>query len=106
MYWSWTSGYINLYSVRNIYIRSANLGTSSTLSLRGDRDIIKKVPVSAGANEVVFNSIMVAQGYLDCSRQTLSRLEFALEDVEGNTIDLNGSDWSFSFIFAKFDSEF
>ena len=104
--YKWTSGFVNLYTIRNIYLRSANLGTYSTLTLRGERDVIKKIPVSAGANEVVFNSIMVAQDYLDCSRQTLSRLEFSLEDVEGNTIDLNGVDWSFSLIFAKFDSEF
>ena len=104
--WKWTSGYVNLHTVRNLYISSSNLGTYSTLTLRGDRDIIKKVPVSAGANEVIFNSIMVAQDYLDCSRQTLHRMEFKLEDVDGNTVDLNGLDWSFSIIFAKFDSEF
>ena len=101
----WTSGYVNLFSVRNIYIRSSNLGTYSTMSLRGDRDIIKKVPVNAGPNEVIFNSVMVAQDYLDCSRQTLSRMYFKLEDVDGNLLDLNGFDWSFSLIFAKFDSE-
>ena len=101
----WTSGYVNLHSLRNIYIRSSNLGTYSTMSLRGDRDIIKKVPVNAGPNEVIFNNVMVAQDYLDCSRQTISRMYFKLEDVDGNVLDLNYADWSFSLIFAKFDTE-
>ena len=79
---SWTSGYVNFHSIRNIYMRSSNLGTYSTMSLRGDRDIVKKIPVSANANEVIFNTVMVAQDYLDCSRHTLSRLRFKLEDVD------------------------
>ena len=75
------------------------------MSLSGARDIIKKVPVNANYNEIIFNNVMVAQDYLDCSRQTLSRLSFSLQDVFGNTIDLRGNHWSFSIIFAKFDTE-
>ena len=102
---TWTSGYVNFHTIRNIYMRWSSLGTYSTTSLRGDRDIIKKIPVSANANEVVFNNVMVAQGYLDCNRLTLSRLRFKLEDVDGNLVGLNRADWSFSIIFAKFDTE-
>ena len=98
-------GPIDFNQVRNVYIHSPNLGTYSTLSLRGARDIVKKVPVNANANEIIFNNVMVAQDYLDCSRQTLSRLAFRLEDVYGNIINLHGNHWSFSIIFAKFDSE-
>ena len=96
---------IDLHSVRNVYIHSPNLTTYSTMSLSGARDIIKKVPVNANYNEMIFNNVMVAQDYLDCSRQTLSRLSFSLQDVFGNTMDLRGNHWSFSIIFAKFDTE-
>ena len=102
---NWTTGYINFQSIRNVYIRSPNLGSFSTMSLRGDRDIIKKVPVTANANEVIFNNTMISADYLECSRQTLSRLEFKLEDVNGNVIDLNGAHWSCSLIFSKYDTE-
>ena len=98
-------GPIDLHQVRNLYIHSPNLATYTTLSLSGARDIIKKVPVNAKYNELIFNNVMVAQDYLDCSRQTLSRLSFRLEDVFGNPIDLHGNRWSFSLIFAKFDTE-
>ena len=101
----WLSGYINFQSIRNVYIRSPNLGSFGTMSLRGDRDIIKKVSVSANANEIIFNNVMVGADYLECSRQTLSRLEFKLEDVNGNVIDLNGAHVSFSLIFSKYDTE-
>ena len=38
----YTSGYVNLNPVRNIYITSANLGTVDTINLTGNRSIIKK----------------------------------------------------------------
>ena len=58
-----TIGPIDLHQVRNVYIHSPNLATYSTLSLSGARDIIKKVPVNANYNELIFNNIMVAQDY-------------------------------------------
>ena len=102
---NWTTGYLNFQSIRNVYIRSPNLGSFGTMSLRGDRDVIKKVSVSANANEIIFNNVMVGADCLECSRQTLSRLEFKLEDVNGNVIDLNGAHVSFSLIFSKYDTE-
>ena len=99
------SGLVDFHPIRNLYIHSPNLGSYSTLSLRGVRDIIKKVPINANYNELVFNNTMVSQDYLDCSRQTLSRLAFGLEDVYGNVVNLRGSHWRFSIIFAKFENE-
>ena len=99
------SNYIDLFPIRNLYIVSHNLGNYNTLSVSGERGIIKKVPVTANYNEMVFNQVVLGSDYLDCSRQTLSRLEFQLKDVFGNTIDLNGNHWSFSVVFSHFPVE-
>lgn len=99
------SGYVDLFPIRNLYITSPNLGNYNTLSVSGERGIIKKVPVSANYNEMIFDQVVLGSDYLDCSRQTLSRLEFQLKDVFGNLVDLNGNHWSFSIVFSHLDAE-
>ena len=42
---------------------------------------------------------------LSCSRMTLRRLEFQLTDGEGNQLDLQGQDVSFSLIFSLHQKE-
>ena len=93
--------YIDLQPIRNIYISSPNIGNFNTIGPRGQSSIIKKVPVTANFNEVIFDSTLVGNDYLDCSRQTLRTLEFRLTDVSGNEIPLHGSNWSCSLIFDQ-----
>jgi len=95
------SGYINVFPIRNIYIVASGIGNFNTMSLSGERAIVKKVPVTAGYGEMIFNDAVVGMDYLDCSRQTLSRLGFRLTNVFGETIDLHGHHWSFSLVFSK-----
>ena len=45
---SWSSGFLNLNWINNIYITSPNLGSFDTVFAgRGDNNIIKKTPISA-----------------------------------------------------------
>ena len=71
------------------------------MSTKGDRGIIKKVPVRANYNEMIYDDAVLGIDYIDVSRQTLSRLEFQLKDSFGNIIDLHGNHWSCSLVFAK-----
>lgn len=95
------SGYLNLYHVRNVYILCHGLGNFNTMSLSGERAVVKKVPVTAGYGEMIFNESVIGMDYLDCSRQTLSRLGFRLANIYGETINLHGHHWSFSIVFSK-----
>ena len=99
------SGYIDLFPIRNLYITSNNLGNFNTMSVSGESGIVKKVPVTSGYNEMIFDQVVLGSDYLDCSRQTLKRLEFKLKDVFGNIIDLNGNHWSCSIVFSKMQQE-
>ena len=98
---SWTSGYVDLNPIRNLYIVSSGLGSFNTMSVSGERSIVKKVPVNAGYGEMVFDQSLVGIDYLDCSRQTLSRLNFQLKDVFGNVVGLHGQHWSFTIVFSR-----
>ena len=97
----YVSGYIDLVPIRNVYIVAHGLGNFNTMSISGERAIVKKVPVTAGYGEIVHDQTVVGIDYLDCSRQTLSRLSFQLKDVFGNVIGLNGQHWSFSIVFSR-----
>ena len=91
----YVSPYVNLNPIRNLYITSGNFGGYNTMSISGERGIVKKVPVRANFNEMIYDDAVLGIDYLDCSRQSLSRLEFQLKDVYGNYINLHGNHWSF-----------
>jgi hypothetical protein len=95
------SGYINLIPIRNIYMTSSNLGSYNSLNISGGRSVIKKIPVTANFNEMLYYQTVFGADYIDVSRQTLSRLKFGLEDIYGHTIDLNNNHWSFSLVFSR-----
>ncbi len=95
------SGYIDMYPLRNIYMSCSGLGNFNTMSISGDRNIIKKIPVTTGHGDVIFDQTVTGMDYLDCSHQTLSRISFQLKDVYGSIIDLHGNHISFSIVFSR-----
>ena len=54
---------------------------------------------------MIYDDAVLGIDYLNCSRQSLSRLESQLRDVYGNIINLHGNHWSFSIIFTKMKEE-
>jgi len=95
------SGYIDMYPLRNIYMTASGLGNFNTMSVAGDRNIVKKIPVTSEHGSVIFDQTVTGMDYLDCSRQTLSRLSFVLRDVFGTVIDINENHISFSIVFSR-----
>jgi hypothetical protein len=98
------SGYIDMYPLRNIYITSTGLGNFNTICVSGENRIVKKVPVNAGHGDIIFDQTVTGIDYLDCSRQTLSRVGFQLRDIFGKVINLNGNHVSFSIVFSRVES--
>jgi hypothetical protein len=97
----YVSGYVDMIPIRNLYLTCSGLGNFNTLSVNGERSIVKKIPVNAGYGEMVFDQSIVGIDYLDCSRQTLSRIGFQLKDMFGRVIDLHGNHFSFSIVFSR-----
>ena len=99
-YSMYTSNFLSLGLVRNIYISSPNLGSFTTLGARGESNILKKVPVTSSFGSMIIDSFTSNHDFLDCSDQCLSTIEFNIRDVQGNIIPLHGSNVSFSIVFA------
>ena len=93
------SSSLDLQPIRNIYISSPNIGNFSTLGPNGQSNIIKKVPVTANYNSMIFDGMSSSNDFLDCSKQTLRNLEFTIDNVHGQSINLHGQEVSFSIIF-------
>ena len=93
--------YLNLQPVRNVYMRSPNISSFNTIGANGESSIIKKIPVSSGYGDMIFNNVTASNDFLDCSNQTWRTLEFHLLDVNSNYINLHGSNISFSLIMDK-----
>ena len=75
------SGYIDLIPIRNLYLSCSGLGNFNTMTLSGNRNVAKKIPLNAGPGEIIFNQVVAGMDYLDCSGQTLSRTSFQFGDV-------------------------
>ena len=68
--------------------------------------LLKKVPVNANYNEIIYDQVILPSDYVDVSKQMLGRLEFQLQDLYGNIMDLNDNYWSFSLLFTKVPEEY
>ena len=95
------SGYVDMYPLRNIYMTSSGLGNFNTMTITGNRNVIKKVPVSAGHGDVIFDQVVTGMDYLHFSRQTLSRISFKLIDIFGRVLNLHNNHISFSIVFSR-----
>lgn len=97
---TFTSGFLDLQPIRNVFISSPNLGSFNTLGSKGEANIICKVPVNADFGYMVICNIIAAHDFLNCSKQTLRTIEFHLKDVKGNYLPLHGGHCSFSIVFS------
>ena len=94
------SNSLNLQTIRNIYIHSS-LGNYGTIGPRGETTIIKKVSVSANKGEMIFDNVVTAFDFGDCSKQSLRTVIFEIKDSRGNYVNFHGSHLSFSIIFSR-----
>ena len=97
--YSFTSNFVNLNSIRNLYITSSNLGNYNSIGANSERTIIKKVPVDADFNYMIHNNQITGLDYIDVSKQTLKTINFKIVTVDGKTVPLHGAHVSFSVIF-------
>ena len=97
--YSFTSNFVNLNSIRNLYITSSNLGNYNSIGANSERTIIKKVPVDVDFNYMIHNNQITGLDYIDVSKQTLKTISFKIQTVDGKTVPLHGAHVSFSVIF-------
>ena len=63
--------------------------------------ILKKIPVSAVYNQLIYDQAVLGMDYLDCSNQTVRIIDFKLKEHNGDVVNLHGGRVSFFIIFVK-----
>ena len=57
------------------------------MAINGEWGILKKMPVSADCNQLIYDQAVLGMDHLDGARQTLSqRVLFKVKDVYGNVV--------------------
>ena len=64
----YNTGIVNLMRYRNLYLTCPSLSNFSTLSPNGSSNVIKKIPVSAGYGEIIYNNTFSIHDYIDVSK--------------------------------------
>ena len=93
--------YLDLRTTRNLYLISSALASYDTVSNFGNDTIIKKIPVHAGYNEILFDSAGEGYDYLNVSRRTLRYIDCKLVDSYFRVVDMQDTHWSFSIVFQR-----
>ena len=80
---------------------SSSIGGNETLGPRKlQRSVVRKVPIRAGSGMVINDRASGKHDILECSKVTLSILEFKFHDDYENVINLHGCHVSFSLVFT------
>jgi hypothetical protein len=102
---SYTSGFIELLNIRNIYLHSPNLSSFTTYGGKGESNIIKKIPVSSDFGYLIIENFTSNHDWLSCASLSLSCLEVQLRDANGKLVPLHNSNVSFAIVFSKISEE-
>jgi hypothetical protein len=84
-----------------LYIVCPQLGTFGNLGPQGERDILKKIIVTADPNMIMYEQYVNIDDYVDVSKLSIRSVNFRLTDVYGNVVDLHGQNWSFTLLFKS-----
>ena len=90
---------LDLHSTRNLYLHSSTLNNYDIISNWGCDTIIKKIPVRASYNELIFDSQQQGFDNLRLDKLSFNKMNFWLTDSYNNIMDLKGSHFSFSVLF-------
>jgi hypothetical protein len=96
-------GVLDLHTIRAFYLTSSTLTSYDTVTNFKMDTIVKKIPVKAGFNEIIYDNMGNMFDYVNVGRRTLSQIDFQLRDTKGNIVNLWNTHWSFSIIFVNLE---
>jgi hypothetical protein len=104
---SWSSDFLNLNWINNLYLCSPNMGTFDTIFAGTGaglgNNIIKKIPVTVNYGYRIVDYFMASNDFLDCSRATWQTLEFHLRTSKGVYVPLHNTNISFSIVINRYN---
>jgi len=98
---SHTSTFVDVRRCHSIYLHS-DFGNHNCVSPTGERNVLAKIPVSVGYGGVV-QAQMSGSGhdYIEAGTHALNSVRLTLHDAAGRPLDLKGTSWSCTLIFAR-----
>ena len=76
------------------------MGHFNSVGVRGQPDIIKKVPVSSSFGALIWDSVVAPHDKVDVSGQLSKTRQCSLKDLHGNVTNLHNAHVSLSIILA------
>ena len=87
--------------VHSIYMHS-DFGNHNCVSPTGARSVLAKLPVSVGYGGLVQAQMSGSEhDYIEAGTHALSSVRLSLHDAAGRLLDLKGTSWSCTLIFAR-----
>ena len=94
------AGVVNVLPHHQLFLRS-NLGNGNdTYGADGSSDIIRRVTVQVGLNEMIVDQHTLPNDFVSSGSREISSLRFSLTDVFGKVVNTHGHPISFSIIFV------
>ena len=86
-----TSTFVDVRRVHSLYLHS-DFGDHNCVAPTGVRNVLAKIPVSVGYGGLA---------YVEAGTHALSSVRLSLHDAAGRPLDLKGTSWSCTLIFAR-----
>jgi len=98
---SHTSSFVDVRRAHSIYLHS-DFGNHNCVSPTGARSVLAKVPVSVGYGGLVQAQMSGSEhDYIEAGTHALNSVRLSLHDAAGRPLDLKGTSWSCTLIFAR-----
>jgi len=91
---------VDVLPVKSYFLTSPDLGTRSSLGVRGETDILARIPISVAFGQYVETANHSGFDHFDVSHQTLGTLTFQVRDSAGREIDMLGRHISFVYYLS------
>ena len=95
-------GFVDLLTYKSLFLCSSSFGNlGQSVGPKGQSDIIRRIVITQGFGNVIFDVHNTTADYVDCSLTQISQMHWRLTDEEGRTVDLKNHGFSFSICFME-----
>ena len=97
-----TESLVNLMPYNHLFLCSSSIGKMGTVAgTNMQDDIIRRIAVTSGFGNIIYDAHNTSADYIDCSLTQLSQMRFRLTDEVGRPISIKGHNISFSVCFME-----
>jgi len=96
-----TSTFVDVRRCHSVYLHS-DFGNHNCVSPTGARTVLAKIPVAVGYGGLVQAQMSGSEhDFVEVGSRALNSVRLSLHDVAGRPLDLKGTSWSCTLIFAR-----